>query len=675
MISKTIGGDRLGAGNKMKTRLRNYERSTHDLGKQVRTTMAAGTLVPVFTEIVLKGDVWEMDISSLIRTHATNGPIFGSFKFQVDVFTFDVRLYNKQLHNNLTGVGNNMKSILFPMLRLNGPNINMEESIEANEQQISPSSLLAYTGIRGLGTLQSANGVGRVEILRNAQPILGYYDIYKNYYANKQEEIGVVVSGQGRAVEANIGSARRDRPGLASVSLLNQTLKLDIIKGDQIVVNGPGLLPQDIAVNTILNGVAGEYRLIELGNWARVETNDYGLIFNGFDPTGTEEAHPLEYWRETGNLIGTKDQGVTLGDEIELVQFPLTNIDDMREAIFAQPKSSPLIIGFENEEKRGLPYDAITGQINVEGIAQNQLASVYPLAGLAIKTYQSDRFNNWLATTWIENISNISAVDTSSGSFTMDALNLAKKVYDLMNRVAVSGGTYEDWYEAVYGTKVHGAPEMPVYRGGMSSEITFDEVISSSDSTTSDGSNQPLGTLGGRGKERAVQGGKIRFEAQEHGYVMVIASITPRIDYSQGNKWWGKLETMDDFHKPQLDGIGFQELLTDEMAAWDTQVNADGTETFFSAGKQPAWMQYMTNQNETYGEFARINSEMFMTLNRRYQATGIGGRIEDLTTYIDPTKFNYAFAYTKLQSQPFWVQLGFDTTVRRVMSAAIIPNL
>ena len=40
---------------------------------------------------------------------------------------------------------------------------------------------------------------------------------------------------------------------------------------------------------------------------------------------------------------------------------------------------------------------------------------------------------------------------------------------------------------------------------------------------------------------------------------MGIISLTPRIDYSQGNKWDVTLDTMDDLHKPSLDEIGFRE--------------------------------------------------------------------------------------------------------------------
>jgi hypothetical protein len=76
-----------------------------------------------------------------------------------------------------------------------------------------------------------------------------------------------------------------------------------------------------------------------------------------------------------------------------------------------------------------------------------------------------------------------------------------------------------------------------------------------------------------------------------------------------------------------------------------------------------------------YGNFADQNKDMFMTLNRRYEKNTGTGAIEDLTTYIDPTKFNHIFAQTELDAQNFWVQISKNITARRKMSAKVIPNL
>ena len=75
----------------------------------------------------------------------------------------------------------------------------------------------------------------------------------------------------------------------------------------------------------------------------------------------------------------------------------------------------------------------------------------------------------------------------------MDTLNLAKKVYDMLNRIAVSGGTYQDWIQTVYTNDYIERSETPIYEGGMSAELEFQEVISQS--ATQD---EPLGTLAGR---------------------------------------------------------------------------------------------------------------------------------------------------------------------------------
>ena len=53
--------------------------------------------------------------------------------------------------------------------------------------------------------------------------------------------------------------------------------------------------------------------------------------------------------------------------------------------------------------------------------------------------------------------------------------------------------------------------------------------------------------------------------------------------------------------------------------------------TIKTAGKQPAWLDYMTNYNKVFGNFAIPDNEMFMTLNRRYEMNN-NLTIDDLTT-------------------------------------------
>ena len=56
-----------------------------------------------------------------------------------------------------------------------------------------------------------------------------------------------------------------------------------------------------------------------------------------------------------------------------------------------------------------------------------------PASGLCLKTYNSDLYQNWINTEWIEGVNGIneaSAVNVSDGTLSMDALNLPQIFFD-----------------------------------------------------------------------------------------------------------------------------------------------------------------------------------------------------------------------------------------------------
>ena len=171
--------------------------------------------------------------------------------------------------------------------------------------------------------------------------------------------------------------------------------------------------------------------------------------------------------------------------------------------------------------------------------------------------------------------------------------------------------------------------------------------------------------------------GHIHYQCEEPGYIMGLMAITPMIDYSQGNDFDLNLQTIDDLHKPALDGIGYQDLIQEQMVG-ETSVY-DGASTLNSlkhlaANKTVAWIDYMTNYNRTYGDFAAGEALDFMVLNRRYEVSN-NNTINDLTTYIDPQKYIEIFADTSIDSQNFWVQTVVQATRRGNYSAKQIPFL
>ena len=177
-METTLGGDRLGSGNKQQLSYRNYERSTHDLSELWRSSMSAGTLVPFLNKLALPGDDFRIELNTEIMTLPTVGPLFGSYKVQLDVFEVPLRLYNAKLHMNALGIGMNMSQIFLPQIRLLTNNhANYTQTHDDNEQ-INSSSLMKYLGISGLGHITGAVDPATRDF--NACPLLAYWDIFKN---------------------------------------------------------------------------------------------------------------------------------------------------------------------------------------------------------------------------------------------------------------------------------------------------------------------------------------------------------------------------------------------------------------------------------------------------------------------------------------------------------------
>lgn len=639
-IQKNIGKNTIGDNNKMSVSLHDYNMSTHDLSTIVRNTQSPGTLVPNLCLVAQKGDTFDIDIAANVLTHPTTGPLFGSFKLEHHIYTGPVRLYNSWLHNNRTKIGLNMEQVKLPQIKVK---LNQLWDFPSNDEeqwkQVNPSCLLAYLGIRGYASPKAS---GDKTISKNALPILTYFDIFKNYYANSQEVnfymiggspiLNISINGENIIDNDNIPSALGEINTNSAIIISPKTTEKKEIR---------------FRVKTSQNAREQVLTADDLGDW---------------DATGSdiriETTKVMSTWYITA-IYSTK--------RTSLNSYLLDNLDIIRDKILLT--SGDVEFDISNESMSVPPFTDFAKRTS-----QKNLNTTNPQFGLCLKTYNSDVYQNWINTEWIEGVTGIneaSAVDVSDGKLSMDALNLSQKVYNFLNRIAVSAGTYRDWLETVYtGGNYMERCETPMFEGGVSQEIVFQEVISNSASQ-----DEPLGTLAGRGVTTGRQkGGHIRIKVTEPCYIMCICSITPRIDYGQGNTWDTYLRTMNDWHKPALDGIGYQDSLNGERAWWTDYITENGQLSKTAAGKTVAWINYMTNVNRTFGNFAPGMPESFMVLNRNY-SMGTNGQIEDLTTYIDPVKFNYIFADTNLDAMNFWVQTKFDIKVRRLISAKQIPNL
>lgn len=689
----TLGGERLGNGKKIKVDLHGWGRSTFNQSRIWRSTMGVGMLIPCFNEIGLPGTTFDIDINTLGHTIPTISPLFGSFKLQIDIFACPVRLYQGLLHNNAVNIGLEMNQVLLPEIQIGS-------GTNESKNKMSTTSLNNYLGIKGSTSEKN---------VFNALRHLAYYDIFKNYYANKQEENAKAIGNIENyirpasvkiAIQKNanlnpiivntIPNSENDRRYFNQLNGGRKTIEqqnAEIIKptdytysqGMSIITFNPSTRPsafnEDGQTNIIIIKTDFEKikniqlenesnQIIQLDDTRKINDitkkealYDSAYRINGYVERIDKETIKISFKLNYGKIYRIAFQ--TYENKYQINDFPLSNIDDARREILKRTNLNQVLN--LNEDLNFLPYS-----LNFENDETIE-SKTKEFQGLCLKTYQNDIFNCWLNTEFVEKINELTSITPdSNGNFSIDAFILSKKIYNIMNRIAINGGTYQNWQESVYGENAILRNESPIYIGGTSAEITFEEVVA-----TAETENQALGTLGGKGIITNRKGGNIIYKCDEPCLIMGIVSITPRVDYYQGNDWFlTNVRNMDNLHKPGLDGIGFQDLIENNIV-WTGSPKV-------SLAKQTAWIQYQTAVNEVFGQFALEdddeNSLHTMVLRRNFE-TNEKGEVTDFTSYIDPSKFNYAFADNSLKAQNFWIQIGFNVKSRRKMAANEIPNL
>lgn len=706
----TLGGSRLGAGNRMKEYIPGTGRSTHNVSRNWKSTIAPGLLVPCLKELVLPNDTYKIDIDTKIFTLPTTGPMFGSFKFQIDLFYAPFRLYNGALHNNALGIGQKMETIefaqiQFPMMQsINKAKAGLAADWETKD--FSNSSLNHYMGYPSLPVTPNVSIAGGFKGF--GVHYLMYYDIFKNAYANKQEKnayimyaepertkISEAVILRGRTevhlpinetgtgtVPVPLGSYTSQSSSLGTVpyEYKNPTIK---VKGSDLDLVGIAILFQkeNIKLTLVAETVAKPESVIFNSDKTEctfeIDSRKIPEELVATGKSGPEAGGTYTYYIQTEikNITG----GSTGKRTPTMKAFPLENIDRARRAILSNNEGGAVTITALTEDAVNdpmylnyLPYAA-----NSEYF-QSEYAAKTPLVGLLCKTYQADIFNAWLNTESVENVNRQTRVMIEDGGFSMDSLIMARKMFNLRNYINISGGTTKDWRLAMWNAETTGGIESPLYIGGLSSEILFQEVIDQA------GTSQALGTIGGRGINTDNKGGHVTLKVKEEGMIMGIVSITPRLDYCQGRVWFSELKNMQQLHTPRLDRIGFEDLLSIQAASWSEGYQLDDENRperiIYGLGKVPAWIWYQTAYDEVHGEFADGGSQNFMVLTRGYEPeleNVIGGgiyKIKDFTTYINPAKYNKVFADASLTAQNFWVQIKFKIETRRAMSASLIPQ-
>lgn len=159
----------------------------HDRSYYFRTSMAPGLGYPIYFKEMIAGDQLQLDFKHLMNTQAILNPLYGTYRLQICVFFAGTSLYIPALWRNGYMNASNPRGLMdvnYPVLTVAAHN---------PVYRVHESSLPAFLGL-GVGFAREyTSGAGKTATI-NAIPYLMYYDIFRHYYANRQEDVFPIMS-------------------------------------------------------------------------------------------------------------------------------------------------------------------------------------------------------------------------------------------------------------------------------------------------------------------------------------------------------------------------------------------------------------------------------------------------------------------------------------------------
>ncbi|QRV61659.1 major capsid protein [Gokushovirinae sp.] len=198
--------------------------------------------------------------------------------------------------------------------------------------------------------------------------------------------------------------------------------------------------------------------------------------------------------------------------------------------------------------------------------------------------------------------------------FTLDDFRQLAIAQQELERMARTDGSFFEFGLTFFGRASKNALDYrPQYIGGTYQNITFSEVLQTSSSTDV----SPLGSYGGHGIT-SLNGSLGHYETDEHGYIMILASIMPDVYYSQGlDKKWTRLTQSEEFITGR-DKMGLIPILNKELFVSGNTAKDNDLFAY-----QNPFDEYRYKPSRIHGKIADPASKSFFpyTQSRKFDST------------------------------------------------------
>lgn len=227
------------------------------------------------------------------------------------------------------------------------------------------------------------------------------------------------------------------------------------------------------------------------------------------------------------------------------------------------------------------------------------------------QTYLTDQNGNYS-----EYEGGIAISDTTQASLNIADLRRFFRIQSWNEKSIRTGNRYIESLLAHWGVRSSDSRlQRSEYIGGVSSPV----LISDIDNTT-DAGTRPFGSIAGKGTSVGTPK-TLKFRAEEHGYIIVLLSVLPKVGYNQGIDRTFLREDKFDYAWPEFAHIGEQEI-------YNCEIFNDGNKGTF--GYQSRFAEYKSALDQVSGEFRTSLSTWIQNRNFENRPT-LSGQFLDVS--------------------------------------------
>lgn len=374
------------------------------------------------------------------------------------------------------------------------------------------------------------------------------------------------------------------------------------------------------------------------------------------------------------------------------------------DRLFTEVRSLPDGVNlFEEFDSTDPAYSAL---FNVYHRASRTSTQVnVPLQGLCFRTYRMDLLRGILNSSVG---SYRSTIDVSGDQISYDTILEAGKLFDLIQRIDVTGGRFSDWMWTRWHVKPYNDIHRPIYLGSVSESFGNVDVLAQSAGTQYNENGEVISSSGA-GQQTGFAVGRInrpgevfRLRSNQYGTFMIIMSMVPLVRYSQGFDLNMLKTTFADIYDPAFSQIGYQDVSRYELSAlprlYGFPANDDQLDSlnFYNntvretVAKRIAWSEYMGMLDRSVGSFAQGASLDYWAFNRVYtdnvfvpanstvseDAASVlapYGQF-DMSSYVLPDVWNNLFAVKNFTQENFRFRVSFDILAKRPIGNRVLPH-